>query len=292
LVAVKAGKPDGTLLIAAERGKSDAAATELRPIGGVVQSTDTKLDYLKVTVPVAAAEKAAKLSSVNTIDVDGLIQRDDPKPDGASDPAPQPAPGKNAPRVNPYLQNGDTYAAQFGQAFPNWDGTNTTVAVLDSGVDLDNPALATTSHGERKIVDWYNANATNSGDGTWVPLSTETYQGAFSANGKNWTNPATGGPYAFGVFSETAGDLGAAGRETGDDVNRDGDRKDSWGVLLDTKTKDVRVDLNNDGNFTNDGANDGLQIQAGRRQLRHRQPGDRHRGTHGPSLCKPINPIS
>jgi subtilisin family serine protease len=252
--AKKAGKPDVTLLIAAERGKTAAAIGELRSLGAVVQSTDPKLDYLKVTVPVAAAEKAAKLGSVNAVDVDGLIQRDDPKPEGAADPEPQPAPDKNTPRVNPYLPTGDTYAAQFGQTFPAWDGTNTTVAVLDSGVDLDNPALATTSHGDRKIVDWYNANSPTSGDGTWVKQSTATYTGVFSANGKNWTAPTTGGPYTFGLFSETAGDLGAADSETGGDLNRDGDRTDTWGVLLDIATKEVRVDLNGDGDFTNDTA--------------------------------------
>lgn len=250
--AVKAGKPDVTLMVAAERGRSDAAAKDLRALGGVVTSTDAKLDYLKVTMPVAAVEKAAALGSVNAVDVDGLIQRDDPKPEGAADPAPQPAPGKDTPRVNPYLPNGDTHAAQFGQLFPGWDGMGTTVAVLDSGVDLDSAPLATTSHGERKIVDWYNANSTDSGDGTWVPLSTSTYTGAFASGGKNWTAPATGGPYTFGVFSETAGDLGTAGSETGGDLNRDGDRADSWGVLLDTATKEVRVDLNGNGDFTDD----------------------------------------
>jgi subtilisin family serine protease len=252
--ATEAGKPDVTLLIAAERGKTGAAVDELRALGGVVQSTDTKLDYVKVSVPVAAASKAAKLASVNAVDVDGLIKRDDPKPEGAADPAPQPAPGKDTPRVNPYMPTGDTYAAQFGQAFPAWDGKGTTVAVLDSGVDLDNAALATTSHGERKITDWYNANATNSGDGTWVAQSAATYTGPFASGGRNWTAPATGGPYTFGLFRETAGDLGAADSETGGDLNRDGDRVDSWGVLLDTATKEVRVDLNGDGNFTNDTA--------------------------------------
>jgi hypothetical protein len=250
--AQQAGKPDVTLLIAAERGKTDAAAGELRALGGVVQSTDTKLDYLKVTVPVAAAEKAAKLGSVNAVDVDGLIQRDDPKPEGAAAPAPQPAPDDNTPRVNPYLPNGDTYAAQFGQRFPAWDGKDTTIAVLDTGVDLDTAALATTSHGDRKIIDWYNANSPTSGDGTWVKQSTATYTGTFSANGKTWTAPATGGPYTFGLLSETAGDLGAPGSETGGDLNRDGNRTDTWGVLLDTTTKEVRVDLNGDGDFTND----------------------------------------
>jgi len=250
--AEKAGKPEVTLLIAAEKGQTGTAVNELKALGGVVQSTDTKLDYVKVSVPTDKAEKAAKLKSVNAVDVDGLIVRDDPKPDGAMTPLPQPAPGKNTPRVNPYLPTGDTYAAQFGQVLPNWDGKDTTVAVLDSGVDLDSPALATTSHGERKIVDWYNANATNSGDGTWVKQSTQTYTGTFTSNGKTWTAPATGGPYTFGLFGETAGDLGAADSETGGDVNRDGDRADSWGVLLDSATKEVRVDLNGNGDFTDE----------------------------------------
>ncbi|MDT7798480.1 MAG: hypothetical protein QOI78_1913, partial [Actinomycetota bacterium] len=250
--AEKAGKPDVTLLVAAEKGQTGAAVNELKALGGVVQSTDSKLDYVKVSIPTGNAGKAAKLKSVNAVDVDGLIVRDDPKPDGAQDPAPQPAPGKNTPRVNPYLPTGDTYAAQFGQVLPNWDGKDTTVAVLDSGVDLDTPALAKTSHGERKIVDWYNANATNSGDGTWVAQSTQTYTGTFTANGKTWTAPATGGPYTFGAFSETAGDLGAADSETGGDINRDGDRADSWGVLLDPATKQVRVDLNGNGDFTDE----------------------------------------
>ncbi|QWF83549.1 S8 family serine peptidase [Amycolatopsis sp. CA-230715] len=250
--AEQAGKPDVTLLVAAERGKTDAAANELRSLGGVVQSADAKLDYLKVTVPVGAADKASKLGSINAVDVDGIIKIDDPAPEGSADPSPQPAPGKNTPRVNPYLPTGDTFAAQFGQVFPAWDGKDTTVAVLDSGVDLDNPALATTSHGEHKITDWYTANSPTSGDGTWVKQSAQTYTGKFDASGRTWTAPATGGPYTFGVFSETAGDLGAADSETGGDVNRDGDRKDSWGVLLDTATKQVRVDLDGDGDFTDE----------------------------------------
>ncbi|HEY3708678.1 MAG TPA: S8 family serine peptidase [Amycolatopsis sp.] len=250
--AERAGKPDVTLLVAAERGQANAAVNDLKALGGVIQSSDPKLDYVKVSIPVANAEKAAKLKSVNAVDVDGLIQRDDPKPEGATSPIPQPAPGQNTPRVNPYLPTGDTYAAQFGQTFGGWDGKDSTVAVLDSGVDLDTPALAKTSHGERKIVDWYNANATDSGDGTWVKLSTATYTGAFTASGRTWTAPAAGGPYTFGLFKETAGDLGGAGSETGGDLNRDGDRNDSWGVLLDPATKQVRVDLNGNGDFTDE----------------------------------------
>lgn len=248
--AERAGKAKVTLLVAAEQGQAKAAAGELREIGGVVESTDTKLDYLKVTLPISEAEKAPKLKSVDAVDVDGLIPRDEPAPVGATEPLPQPAPDANTPRVNPYLPTGDTKAAQFGERFPFWDGRGTTIAILDTGVDLDHPALARTSTGERKIVDWYTANSPTSGDGTWVRLSDQTYSGTFSANGREWTAPA--GSHRFGVFTETSGDLGTAQSETGGDLNRDGDSADSWGVLRDTESGEVRVDLDGDGDFTDE----------------------------------------
>jgi subtilisin family serine protease len=193
--AERAGAPNVTMLVAAEKGRTDSAAHQLRALGGVVESTAKDVDYLKVSVPRDRAEQAAKLNAVKVVDLDGLIALENPRPEGTSVPSPQKAPDKTTPRVNPYLPTGDTGAAQFAQRNPQYDGRGTTVAVLDSGIDLDTPSLATTTTGERKIVDWYDANATNSGDGTWVAMSKTSYTGAFAATGKNWTAPATGGPY-------------------------------------------------------------------------------------------------
>ncbi len=251
--AEQAGQENVTLLVAAEQGKLDSAASDIEALGGVVESTERDVEYLKVSVPRGQAEKAAKLASVNSVDVDGLVALDNPRPEGATTPLPQTAPDANTPKNNPYMPTRDTKAAQFTDEHRKWDGRNTTIAILDSGIDLDHPALATTSTGERKIVDWYNANSTTSGDGTWVQVG-GSYNGKFTRNGVTYTAPATGGPFSVGVFRETAGDLGLANSETGGDINRDGDRVDAIGVLQDITTKEVRVDVDGDGDFTDERA--------------------------------------
>ena len=166
--AIASGKKTVTLLIAAEPGRLDEAAATLESLGGVVRIEDSAVGYLKVDVPTAKAEQAAAIDAIAAVDVDGLIPLDDPRPEGAQNPAPQTPPGAATPRNNPYLPIADTGAAQFTVTNPTWDGRGAVIAVLDSGVDLDHPALATTTTGAPKIIDWYNANATNSGDGTWV----------------------------------------------------------------------------------------------------------------------------
>jgi subtilisin family serine protease len=223
------------------------AADQLRALGGVVLKADGAVDYLKVEMPTGKAEQAGRLSSVEAVDVDGLIPIDDPQPEGAQQPIPQTPPDANTPRVNPYLPTGDTQAAQFALANPQWDGRGTTIAVLDSGVDLDVPALQTTTTGLPKIVDWYNANSPTSGDATWITTSGR-FNGTFTAAAKTWTAPATGGPYAFGQLREAAGDLAAG--ELGGDIDRDGVTAESIGVLQDRTTKRVYVDLDQDGDFT------------------------------------------
>ncbi|WP_132149457.1 S8 family serine peptidase [Kribbella antiqua] len=245
--AQAAGKKTVTLLVAAERDRLPAAADQLRALGGVVLKTDGAVDYLKVEIPVGKVEQAARLSAVEAVDVDGLIQRDDPQPEGAQLPAPQTPPGPSTPRVNPYLPTGDTQAAQFALANPQWDGRGTTIAILDSGIDLDTPALQTTTTGQNKIIDWYNANSPTSGDATWIS-TTGRFNGTFTAASRTWIAPATGGPYAFGQLREAAGEL--AQGELGGDVDRDGTAAESIGVLQDRTTKQVYVDIDQDGDFT------------------------------------------
>ncbi|WP_299057719.1 S8 family serine peptidase [uncultured Nocardioides sp.] len=248
--AEEAGQERVSLLVAAGEGESDTALAALADLGGRLEARDESVDYLRVSVPLENAEDVPRLGSVKAVDVDGLVELDDPRPigQGQEDPQPQKAPNKRTPVANPYMPTQDTGAAQFAKGAR--DGRGVTVAILDSGVDMDHPALRTTSQGQRKVIDWYNANSPTSGDGTWLRMSSATYTGEFTAAGGTWTAPASGGPYSFAVLNEGAQDLGQAGSDFGADLDRDGVLRENIGVIQDTTTKEVLVDLDGDRDFT------------------------------------------
>ena len=129
--AAASGKKTVTLLIAAETGRLDEAAGQLRALGGIVRAEDEAVGYLKVEIATGKAEEAANVDAVAAVDVDRLIYRDDPSPNGAEAPTPQTPPGAATPRNNPYLPIGDTGAAQFTQTNPTWDGRGAVIAILD-----------------------------------------------------------------------------------------------------------------------------------------------------------------
>ena len=84
---------------------------------------------------------------MQALEVDSLIPLPDPRPDAQTNPTPFPAPSAATPRANPYMPIADTGAAAFTAAHPTWDGRGVTVGVLDLGISLDHPALATTTTG-------------------------------------------------------------------------------------------------------------------------------------------------
>jgi subtilisin family serine protease len=239
-----------TVLIAAERGQNNAAASAIASLGGTIRYRENGIDYIRALVPIDQVEAASKLSSVHSLDLDELIPLPDPSPDATLPVIPQPAPDANTPRVNPYMPTQDIGAAQFVDANPTWDGRGTTIGIVDTGITLDHPSLLTTSTGERKIIDWVTGtHPADDDDPTWVNMSNQVTGSTFTFNGVTYTAPAPGS-YRIGLFFEGDPRLGG---EVGRNVNRDGDTTDTFAVLWqDGRMNTVWVDTNQNNNFGDD----------------------------------------
>ncbi|MGW2955494.1 S8 family serine peptidase [Streptomyces eurythermus] len=265
------GDKNVTLMIATSPGKTEQVAGQLDAVdGGLVGRRDDALGYVRATVPTSRADSAiaaaVKLSSVRAIDLKQEIPLDDPAPTGAKSPsgkAAYPAPGRNTPAENPYNPSFETGAVDFVRDHPEADGRGVTIGILDSGVDLGHPALRTTTTGERKIVDWVTAtDPVTDGDGTWRRMTTGVTGPAFSVTTAQGTEKFTApeGSYKFNYMYESA----TAGGDEKGDLNRDGDTTDAWGVLYDPAAGTVRVDTDDNLDFTDDAPmkpyKDGFQV--------------------------------
>ncbi|MER8028317.1 S8 family serine peptidase [Streptomyces bauhiniae] len=258
-------KADGvksvTMMIATAPGATGQVASQLDAAGTVGRTFD-KVGYVRATVPTAKADSviaaAAKLSSVQAIDLRQEIPLDDPAPgaDTAKDAknartaASYPAPDSRTPAKNPYNPSFETGAVDFVKNNPKADGRGVTIGILDSGVDLGHPALQKTTTGERKIVDWVTAtDPVSDGDGTWRRMTAAVSGPSFSvgsgASAETFKAPA--GAYKFNYLYESA----TTGGDMQGDLNRDGDTTDAWGVLYDPATGTVRVDTDDDLDFGN-----------------------------------------
>ncbi|HET9221553.1 MAG TPA: S8 family serine peptidase [Roseiflexaceae bacterium] len=250
--AVAQGKATVTLLIAAKSGTNKTVASGITGLGGTVRYREDDVSYIRAIVPTGKVEAAAALNGVQAVDLDEVIPLEDPRPEGAAGTIPQPAPGAATPNNNPYMPIGDTGASQFMAAHPTWDGRGVTIGIVDLGVDLDHPALQTTSIGERKIVDWVTGtHPFDDDDPTWINMQAQVSGATFTFNGVLYTAPAAGS-YRIGLFNERDPRLGG---EVGSDVNRDGNPAGSSGifaVLWNTTSNDVWVDTNQNNSFADE----------------------------------------
>ncbi|MEU8526122.1 MULTISPECIES: S8 family serine peptidase [Streptomyces] len=255
--AEAAGEKNVTILVATAPGATEQVAGQLDAVpGGSVGKRDDKLGYVRATLPTAKADAAitaaTKLSSVQAVDLQAEVVLDDPTPDaGAKGSAAgatattYPAPGKNTPAKNPYNPSHETGAVEFVEDHPKADGRGVTIGILDSGVDLGHPALQKTSTGERKIVDWVTAtDPLTEGDATWRAQVTPVAGPVFTAGQQSWKAPE--GAYQWSRFSEAI----TAGGDPAGDINRDGDTTDVFGMLYDQATGTVRVDTDQNNDFT------------------------------------------
>ncbi|MFF3556300.1 S8 family serine peptidase [Streptomyces tsukubensis] len=258
------GEKQITVMVATAPGATEAVAAQLGSVDGAsVGKTYDALGYVRATLPTAKAESAlktaAKLPSVHGIDLRHEVKLDDPTPGADTVKAAAgatgkqvrsyPAPDAKTPAKNPYNPSFETGAVDFVKKNPTYDGRGITIGILDSGVDIAHPALQKTTTGERKIVDWVTAtDPVIDGDGTWRQMRLEVAGPSFTVNGRAYTAPA--GNYRFNIFAEAVtrnGDMAG-------DLNRDGDTTDTWAMLYDAAQGTVRVDLNNNADFTDDTA--------------------------------------
>lgn len=239
-----------TLLIAAVPGKNASVVSALQALGATVSKRDDDVSYIRAVVPIARADAAANVAGVVAADLDEVIPLDDPAPAGSQGATPQTPPGPDTPRANAYMPIRDTGAAAFTEAHPTWDGRGTTIGILDTGIDLDHPALAVTTTGERKITDWVTAtDPVTDNDPTWLNMADQVSGATFTYHTVDYTAPA--GSYRIAVFDE---DTPLLEGELEGDVNRDGDHTDKFGVLWDPVAGTVRVDTNQNHDFTDDAA--------------------------------------
>ncbi|MFF1506035.1 S8 family serine peptidase [Streptomyces sp. NPDC058326] len=262
-----------TILVATAPGATEQVAGQLDAVAGAsVGKRQDALGYVRATLPTAKAEAAikaaVKLSSVQSIDLQAEIKLDDPTPDagaatgavdGTTVSRTYPAPSKSTPAKNPYNPSHETGAVEFVEDHPKADGRGVTIGVLDSGVDLGHPALQKTTTGERKIVDWVTAtDPLTEGDATWRAQITPVAGPVFTAAAQSWKAPE--GSYQWSRFSESI----TAGGDPAGDINRDGDTTDVFGMLYDPAAGTVRVDSDQNNDFTDNAPmkpyKDGYQI--------------------------------
>ncbi|MFF9847959.1 S8 family serine peptidase [Streptomyces litmocidini] len=271
--AQASGEKNVTVLVATAPGATEQVAAQLDAVAGAsIGKQQDALGYVRATLPTAKAAAAIKaatqLSSVQSVDLQAEIALDDPTPDagaatgavsGTTVATTYPAPGKDTPAKNPYNPSYETGAVDFVKEHPKADGRGVTIGILDSGVDLGHPALQTTTTGERKIVDWVTAtDPITEGDGTWRAQITPVTGPVFTASSQSWTAPA--GSYQFSRFTESV----TKGGDPKGDINRDGDTTDVFGMLYDPAAGTVRVDTDQNNDFTDNAPmkpyKDGYQI--------------------------------
>jgi hypothetical protein len=263
-------KADGdrtvTAMIVTKPSATKKVARQIVAAGGYVRMTDVTLGYVSAAVPTNKLAKVVVADAdVKAVDLDEVVRL--PEPDkqgpagGSSTSTSYPAPGASTPDSNPYMPTKDTGSAAFKAQHKAWDGRGITIGILDSGIDLDSPALRTTSTGQEKVTDWFTAtdpvtegDFITGGDPTWLPMLQDATGPRFPASGSYrgsvWTLPATGS-YKIRTLDETKLDLD--GCELCD-ANRDGDSTDRIGVLYQPATHKIWVDTDDDKSFTDETA--------------------------------------
>lgn len=269
--AIASGDERVMLLLATKDLQSPAVVSALQALGAVVRFHDEEFGYVRASVPTDKVDQAANIPGVLAAEVDFVLELPKPLPEAEDDVTQVDPPGPATPPLNPYMPTRDIGAPQFVAANPTFDGRGITIGIVDTGADLDHPALQTTTTGKRKVVDWVSmTHPVDDNDPTWVLMSTTVEigkDGAFTVGDVTYSGAPTG-TFRFGVFNENSlrdltfgSDYNAcpldnpstrAIESTGGDLNRNGVCGEKFALLWDEGRDMVLVDTDADKSFADE----------------------------------------
>ncbi len=261
-------KKSVTVLLACKSEALQQVKAEIDTYNGSVQYAAADVDYIRAEVPTERVEELAASPNVDVLNLDGYpdyYSSDvlDGLSDSRSEPEDGPPPGANTPAENPYLPTQDIGAPQFIRDHPTYDGRGATIAVVEDFPDWLSPEnqTAKTIDGRTvpKLAHVYDATDSADEDLYRVSMNTEVkaISQFFVVNNVQYQAPADGN-YRFGKFDaspRTATELMFPFRYFSyfPQINLVSKGKGFiFPVLWDETTGIVRVDTDQNGDFSND----------------------------------------
>jgi subtilisin family serine protease len=168
-----------TLIISTDSGEASRRRSAVRKLAVRSPAASTGRLRARAGADRQRCSRPRSCPASPPIDLDETIKL--PEPADAPGRAAAPQAGRRGGRARcrytgrePVHATNEIGSVDFKQKHPTYDGRGVTIGIMDSGVDLDHPALQKTSTGARKIVDWVTAtDPLTEGDGTWRAMRTE-----------------------------------------------------------------------------------------------------------------------
>ncbi len=282
------GEKDVLLVMAARTGRNAALADAVRSMGGEIQFRDDEVDYLRARIPLDQIEALSASAFLHSADVSlppgrpralalagggGPSGPDRPQAEGTGAPAAAPTLAAandtiwppvltDRPLVDRYHPWGDTRALTYLEEHPTYDGRGVTIAMIDMNPDMLLPELQTAKALDGsdipKVALYGTAlDVREEDDGRWLHMddAVQAVGGMVTYRDSTYRTPGDGA-FRMALFDES-GDDQSQGEAVGKDVNRDGNPPGSsrlFGVLWNEASGEVRVDTDQDRDFTDETA--------------------------------------